>query len=155
MAFVPRWSVTSGHAGHSGCSVQNSVGPSAPGGRAPPNSSTVFVVTESVFSMDGDYPDLTRLAALKREFGFFLILDEAHALGWYGTAGAGLASAAGVADSVDVFVGTLGKTLASGGAYTLFRDEAVRDTLINRAGEFIYSTAIPPAAAAAGGIAVE
>ena len=108
----------------------------------------VFVATESVFSMDGDYPDMARLAELKRRHGFCWILDEAHALGWYGPEGAGLASAAGVQGVVDVLVGTLGKTLASGGAYTLFRDAAMRDYLINGAGEFIYSTALPPANAA-------
>jgi 8-amino-7-oxononanoate synthase len=107
-----------------------------------------FVVTESVFSMDGDYPDMARLAELKRRHGFCWVLDEAHGLGWYGPEGAGLARAAAVQESVDVFVGTLGKTLASGGAYTLFRDEAVRDYLMNMAGEFIYSTALPPANAA-------
>jgi 8-amino-7-oxononanoate synthase len=120
------------------------------GGRSRP----AFVVTESVFSMDGDYPDLNRLAALRRKHGFCWILDEAHALGWYGAEGAGLASAGGVEGDVDILVGTLGKTLASGGAYTLFRDEAVRDTLVNFAGEFIYSTALPPANAAAAGAAV-
>jgi len=107
-----------------------------------------FVVTESVFSMDGDYPDMARLAKLKRRHGFCWILDEAHALGWYGPEGAGLARAASVQASVDVLVGTLGKTLASGGAYTLFRDAAVRDYLVNKAGGFIYSTALPPANAA-------
>jgi 8-amino-7-oxononanoate synthase len=107
-----------------------------------------FVVTESVFSMDGDYPDMARLAELKRRHDFCWILDEAHALGWYGPEGAGLARAAAVQGAVDVLVGTLGKTLASGGAYTLFRDAAVRDYLINKAGEFIYSTALPPANAA-------
>lgn len=116
---------------------------------------TIFVVTESVFSMDGDYPDLARLAALKRRHGFCWILDEAHALGWYGPGGAGLARAQGVERDVDILVGTLGKTLASGGAYTLFHEEAVRDTLVNRAGEFIYSTALPPANAAAAGAALE
>jgi len=109
----------------------------------------IWVVTESLFSMDGDYPDLARLAELKRRHRFRLILDEAHALGWYGAEGAGLARAAGIGSEIDVFVGTLGKTLASGGAYTLFRDDAIRDYLINMAGEFIYSTALPPAAAAA------
>ena len=92
--------------------------------------------------MDGDYPDLRRLAELRRRSGFFWVLDEAHALGWYGPQGAGLAAAAGVAGEVDVLVGTFGKTLASGGAYTLFRDEAVRDYLVNFAGEFVYSTAL-------------
>lgn len=109
---------------------------------------TVFVVTESVFSMDGDYPDFRRLAGLKQRRGFCWIVDEAHALGWYGPDGAGLVRAADVEAAVDVFVGTLGKTLAAGGAYTLFHDEAVRDHLINTAGEFIYSTALPPANAA-------
>ncbi|MGD1032362.1 MAG: aminotransferase class I/II-fold pyridoxal phosphate-dependent enzyme [Opitutaceae bacterium] len=107
-----------------------------------------FVVTESVFSMDGDYPDMARLAELKRRHGFCWILDEAHALGWYGPEGAGLARATAVQGAVDVLVGTLGKTLASGGAYTLFRDSAVRDYLVNKAGGFIYSTAPPPANAA-------
>ena len=104
-----------------------------------------FVVTESVFSMDGDYPDMARLADLKRRYGFCWVVDEAHALGWYGREGAGLARAAGVEGAVDILVGTLGKALASGGGYTLFRDAAVRDTLVNFAGEFIYSTALPPA----------
>jgi 8-amino-7-oxononanoate synthase len=99
--------------------------------------------------MDGDYPDMKRMAELKRRYGFCWIVDEAHALGWYGPEGSGLARAAGVEMDVDILVGTLGKTLAAGGAYTLFRDEAVRDYLVNFAGEFIYSTALPPANAAA------
>jgi 8-amino-7-oxononanoate synthase len=114
----------------------------------------VFVVTESLFSMDGDYPDLAGLAALKRRYPFCWILDEAHALGWYGPEGAGLARAAGVEGAVDVLVGTLGKTLGSGGAYTLFRDETLRDYVINLAGEFIYSTALPPPSAAAAEAAI-
>jgi 8-amino-7-oxononanoate synthase len=117
--------------------------------RAQPSGRTVFVVTESVFSMDGDYPDLVRMAELKRRHGFCWIVDEAHALGWYGPEGAGLVRAAGVGSAVDVLVGTLGKTLAAGGAYTLFREEAVRDYFVNTAGEFIYSTGFPPANAAA------
>lgn len=115
---------------------------------------SVFVVTESVFSMDGDFPDLVRMAALKKRHRFCWIVDEAHALGWYGPEGAGLVRAAGVEAQVDVLVGTLGKTLAAGGAYTLFRDDALRDYLVNFAGEFIYSTALPPANAAAASAAL-
>jgi 8-amino-7-oxononanoate synthase len=117
--------------------------------RAQPSGRTVFVVTESVFSMDGDYPDLAQMAELKRCHGFCWIVDEAHALGWYGPEGAGLVRAAGVESAVDILVGTLGKTLAAGGAYTLFREEVVRDYFVNTAGEFIYSTGFPPANAAA------
>jgi 8-amino-7-oxononanoate synthase len=117
--------------------------------RAQPSGRTVFVVTESVFSMDGDYPDLAHMAELKRRHGFCWVVDEAHALGWYGPEGAGLVRAAGVESAVDVLVGTLGKTLAAGGAYTLFREEAARDYFVNTAGEFIYSTGFPPANAAA------
>ena len=122
--------------------------------RATPSGRTMFVVTESVFSMDGGFPDFARLAELKRRFGFQLIVDEAHALGWYGPEGAGLVRAAGVEETVDVLIGTLGKTLASGGAYTLFRDPVVRDYLVNFAGEFIYSTALSPINAAAASAAL-
>lgn len=115
----------------------------------------VFVVTESVFSMDGDYPDLRHMAALKERYGFFWIVDEAHALGWYGTRGSGLAEHCGVAAAVDVLVGTLGKGLGAMGAYTLFHDASLRAYLINFAGEFIYSTYLAPACAAAASAAVD
>jgi 8-amino-7-oxononanoate synthase len=121
----------------------------------PSTERTVFVVTETVFSMDGDYPDLARLAELKRRHNFCLIVDEAHALGWHGPDGAGLVRAAGIADAVDVLIGTFGKTLASGGAYTLFRDATVRDYLVNFAGEFIYSTALSPLNVAAASAALD
>lgn len=109
----------------------------------------IFVVTESVFSMDGDYPELDTLAALKNQYVFCWILDEAHAVGWYGMRGSGLAEASGVTSQVDVFVGTLGKGLGSMGAYTLFHNTGLRDYLINFASEFIYSTYLAPSAAAA------
>lgn len=109
---------------------------------------TIFVATESVYSMDGDIADLRGLAALREEFGFFWVLDEAHALGWYGPAGAGLSARENVADQVDLLVGTLGKGLGSMGAFTLFHDPTLRQYLVNFAGDFIYSTYLAPACAA-------
>ena len=105
---------------------------------------TVFVVTESVFSMDGDYPDLKKLVELKKNYSFILILDEAHGTGVFGKTGAGLAEEMQVQDQVDIIIGTLGKSLASMGAYVLSDSSTVIDFLINRAGEFIYSTFLPP-----------
>lgn len=116
---------------------------------------TVFVVTESVFSMDGDTPDLKELVALKKKYPFVLILDEAHGTGVYGPRGEGLAAEQGVSDQVDILVGTLGKALASMGAYVLAQSPAVIDTLINTAGEFIYSTYLAPAQVGAAAAAIE
>ena len=114
------------------------------------NGRLAFVVTETVFSMDGDYPDLAQMAKLKERYGFTWMVDEAHALGWYGPHGNGLLAEAGVTEAADIVVGTLGKALGSMGAFTLFRQETVRRYLINEAGEFIYSTYLaPPCAAAA------
>ena len=110
----------------------------------------VFVATESVYSMDGDAPDLARLAALRDRHGFTWVLDEAHATGWHGATGSGLQEEQGVAGAADIVVGTLGKGLGSQGAYVLSRTPEVRETLVNFAGEFVYSTHLaPPAAAAA------
>ncbi|MGA0134763.1 MAG: aminotransferase class I/II-fold pyridoxal phosphate-dependent enzyme [Opitutales bacterium] len=109
-----------------------------------PPDGAVFVVTESVYSMDGDSPDLPRLAALRRRKDFCWILDEAHATGWYGDAGSGLQEHAGVRAAADVVVGTLGKGLGSQGAYVLSRAAEVRDALINFAGGFVYSTHLAP-----------
>ena len=80
------------------------------------NYETLFVVTESVFSMDGEYPDLHQLASLKTKFSFIWILDEAHGTGVFGPSGGGLAEEAKVLPQVDIFIGTLGKALASMGA---------------------------------------
>jgi 8-amino-7-oxononanoate synthase len=109
----------------------------------------IFVVTESVYSMDGDSPDLRRLASLRQRFGFCWVLDEAHATGWYGATGSGLQEGQGVPAAADIVVGTLGKGLGSHGAYVLAHAPEVRDALINFAGEFIYSTYLAPASAAA------
>lgn len=108
----------------------------------------VLVVTESVFSMDGDRAPLREIVELKEHFGAWLFLDEAHAAGVIGPNGRGLAAELGVADRVDVQMATLGKALgASGGA--ICGSARLIDFLVNRARSFIFSTAPPPSAAAA------
>ena len=115
----------------------------------------IFVVTESVYSMDGDSPDLKRLASLRKRFGFCWVLDEAHATGWYGTTGSGLQEGQGAFAVADIVVGTLGTGLGSQGAYVLSHASEVRDALINFAGEFVYSTYLAPSCAAAALAAIE
>ena len=115
----------------------------------------IFVVTESVYSMDGDSPDLKRLASLRKRFGFCWVLDEAHATGWYGATGSGLQEEQGAFAAADIVVGTLGKGLGSQGAYVLSHAHEVRDALINFAGEFVYSTYLAPSCAAAALAAVD
>ena len=115
----------------------------------------IFVVTESVYSMDGDSPDLKRLASLRKRFGFCWVLDEAHATGWYGATGSGHQEEQGAFAAADIVVGTLGKGLGSQGAYVLSHAPEVRDSLINFAGEFVYSTYLAPSCAAAALAAVE
>lgn len=113
---------------------------------------TVFVVTESVFSMEGDYPDLQKMGLLKDRYSFFWIVDEAHAIGWYGN---GLAAKYGVSEKVDILVATLGKALASQGAFMLFHESYLRSYLLNCTPEFIYSTYLTPAAVAASLAAIQ
>lgn len=108
------------------------------------NFDTVFVVTESVFSMDGDYPNLNALVKLKSKYPFVLILDEAHGTGVFGKTGAGLAEETGVQDEVDIIIGTFGKALAGMGAYVLTNSSYVIEYLTNQAGEYIYSTFLSP-----------
>jgi len=119
------------------------------------NFNTIFVATESVFSMDGDYPDLHRMAALKKEYEFVWILDEAHAIGYWGPNGEGLAYDKEIYDQVDIIIGTLSKALASSGGYVVSKTKEFIDYLINFSGEFIYSTYLAPAQVAAGQAAIE
>ncbi len=103
-----------------------------------------LLVVESIYSMDGDRCPLMELVKLKKRFGFFLMVDEAHATGIYGENGAGIIEEDGVSDDVDIAMGTFGKALGSYGAYAAASREMV-DYLVNRARTFIYSTALPPA----------
>ena len=108
------------------------------------NYDTIFVITESIFSMDGDYPDLKRLVELKKKYHFVLILDEAHGTGILGNSGAGLAEDTGTSNEVDIIIGTFGKSLAGMGAYVLTNLLPIIEYLTNKAGEYIYSTFLSP-----------
>ncbi|HYQ79813.1 MAG TPA: 8-amino-7-oxononanoate synthase [Solirubrobacterales bacterium] len=107
-----------------------------------------LIVTDGVFSMDGDIAPLPELLELARRHGARLMVDEAHATGAVGPGGRGSVSAAGLSGEVDVVVGTLGKALGSYGAYACAGAETI-DLLLNTARPFIFSTAPPPAAAGA------
>ena len=113
----------------------------------------IIVVTESVFSMDGDRAPIEEIVAVKNRYGALLLLDEAHAIGVIGDHGRGLADKRGVASMVDIQMGTLGKALGSAGGYICARRPVI-DLVINRARSFIYSTAPLPAAAAAASAAL-
>ena len=104
-----------------------------------------LVVTDGVFSMDGDVAPLPELLELARNHGARLMVDEAHATGAVGSGGRGSVSAAGLSGEVDVVVGTLGKALGSYGAYACADGETI-ELLVNTARPFIFSTAPPPAA---------
>jgi 8-amino-7-oxononanoate synthase len=114
----------------------------------------VLIVTESVFSMDGDRAPLRELVEMKKRFGAMLMLDEAHAVGVIGPNGRGLAAAENLSEEVDVQMGTLSKALGASGGY-ICGARTLIEWLINRARSFIYSTAPPPAMAAAALAAVD
>lgn len=109
---------------------------------------SVLILTESVFSMDGDHAPLREMVALKEKYGAWLMVDEAHATGLYGVNRRGLAEALGVSDRIEIQMGTLGKALGASGGYVC-GSRALIDFLVNRARSFIFSTAPVPAAAAA------
>ncbi|VVM04976.1 partial 8-amino-7-oxononanoate synthase, partial [Methylacidimicrobium cyclopophantes] len=105
-----------------------------------------LVVTESVFSMDGDVAPLRELVALKEKHRAWCLVDEAHAEGIFGRTGAGRIEALGLQGRIEVELGTLSKALGSGGGFVA-GDRELIELLVNRARSFIYSTALPPPAA--------
>jgi 8-amino-7-oxononanoate synthase len=114
----------------------------------------ILVVTESIFSMDGDRALLREIVALKEKYGARLMVDEAHATGITGKNGRGLADELGVADQIEIQMGTLGKALGSSGGY-ICGSRALIDFLVNRARSFIFSTAPVPATVAAATAAIK
>lgn len=107
--------------------------------------SNILIIAESVYSMDGDRSDIERLIDIKRSCGSnaMLYIDEAHAVGVLGRGGLGLCADSAHPDEVDIVVGTLGKALASVGAYAILAPR-LRDFMVNKARSLIFSTALPP-----------
>lgn len=104
----------------------------------------LIIIAESVYSMDGDYADIDGLAAIKKRYpGSLLYIDEAHAVGVEGPGGLGLCKASKNFEKVDILMGTLGKALASTGAYAITSD-MMRSFMVNKARSLIFSTALPP-----------
>jgi 8-amino-7-oxononanoate synthase len=120
---------------------------------AAPDGGRRLIVTDSVFSMDGDRAPLQDLVALARAYHTSVFLDEAHATGILGARGAGLADAEGVSADIAVHMGTLGKALGSAGAYVA-GSRALVELVANRARSFVYTTGLAPAAVAAAGAAL-
>ena len=114
----------------------------------------ILIIAESLHSMDGNFVDLNSLVTLKNRFGAWLLLDEAHAGGVIGPAGAGWAAEQGLAKEVDVQMGTLGKALGSSGGFVVARSLVI-DHFLNEARTFLFGTAPAPAAMAAAGQALE
>ncbi|HTV42857.1 MAG TPA: 8-amino-7-oxononanoate synthase [Candidatus Sulfotelmatobacter sp.] len=108
----------------------------------------VLIVTESIFSMDGDSAPLRQIVALKERYGAWLMLDEAHATGILGESGGGLVDELGLAGRVEIQMATLGKALGAAGGCICGSRQLI-DFLVNRARSFVFSTAPVPAAAAA------
>jgi 8-amino-7-oxononanoate synthase len=122
--------------------------------RLAPAGGQKWIVTDSVFSMDGDVAPLTDLVTLAEDYDALVMVDEAHATGLYGKTHSGMCEAMGVQNRVALQMGTFSKAMGGFGAYVA-GPQVLIDTLINRARSWIYSTALPPSVVAANHAAVE
>jgi len=113
-----------------------------------------LIVTESVFSMEGDRAPLRELVYLKEKYNCRIMVDEAHATGIFGPDGSGVVAEEGLTDEIDLIMGTFGKALGGFGAYLAASGDTI-DRLINSCRSFIYSTALPPPVIAAGMAAID
>ncbi len=113
-----------------------------------------LIVTDSVFSMDGDVAPLTELVGLGYKYKAWVMVDEAHATGVFGSTGAGLVQERSLTNQVEIQMGTLGKALGGSGAYVAGSRELI-DWLVNRARSFVYTTGVPPSVAATALAALE
>lgn len=107
------------------------------------NYKNAFIITESVFSMDGDIEDLKRIVELKKKYNCSVIVDEAHAFGVFGEKGLGVCEEFGIIKDIDIIVGTFGKSVGSMGAFAV-GDKVLINYLVNKSRSFIFSTALPP-----------
>lgn len=107
------------------------------------NYNNAIIITESVFSMDGDIANLKKLIDLKKKYNCILMVDEAHAFGVFGKNGLGICEELGIITEIDLIVGTFGKAIGSMGAFAT-GNKILIDFLINKARSFIFSTALPP-----------
>ncbi len=107
------------------------------------NFKNAIIITESVFSMDGDIADLAKIVELKKKYNCILAVDEAHAFGVFGKTGLGIAEHLNLTGEIDLLIGTFGKAVGSVGAFVA-GDKTLIDFLINKSRPFIFSTALPP-----------
>lgn len=107
------------------------------------NFNNAVIVSESVFSMDGDIANIEKLVELKEKYNCILIFDEAHAFGVFGKSGLGVCETLDIIEKIDLIVGTFGKAIGSVGAFVTGSSTLI-DYLINKARSFIFSTALPP-----------
>ena len=113
-----------------------------------------LIITDSVFSMDGDFAPLQEIVRLAKKYGAFVMVDEAHAFGVFGKNGRGLVEHLGLEGQVDIQMGTLSKAAGAFGAYCCGSNELI-ELILNRARSFIYTTGLPSSVAAAAEKAVE